>query len=326
MQPIPWHDGELALQSRAGALARMDDVGRRFVRDHMPDQHREFFAQLPFVALGTVAPDGAVWATLRAGRPGFLSSPDPRRLDLSIARDAADPADAGLDDGSAIALLGIDLATRRRNRMNGVLRHAGGAVSHIEVVHSFGNCPRYIQQRTLSFLRDPGEPTHAAPQTLKVLDDAARALIAHAATFFVASYVDLPDTGRQVDVSHRGGKPGFVRLDDDGGMTIPDFNGNRFFNTLGNFMANPKAGVTFVDFDTGELLQMTGRAEVIVDSPEIAAFQGAERLWRFFPDAIVRRPQALPLRWAHDDAGVSPSSLLTGSWSEAADRLRAAAL
>ncbi|WP_423198771.1 FAD-binding oxidoreductase [Cupriavidus sp. H19C3] len=326
MPTLPWHAGELALQSRTGVLAKMDDVGRRYIRDYMPDQHREFYAQLPFVVLGTVALDGRVWATLRAGRPGFLASPDPRRLDLGIAREAADPADAGLEDGAAIGMLGIDLATRRRNRVNGVLRHAAGALSHLAVVHSFGNCPRYIQLRAIEFTRDPAVQTDVAPQRLTALDARARALIAGADTFFVASYVDRDDEGRQVDVSHRGGKPGFVRLDADGGLTIPDFAGNLFFNTLGNLMANPVAGVTFADFNTGELLQMSGRAEVLLDSPEIAAFQGAERLWRFIPEIIVRREQALPMRWAQRHDGASPSSLLTGNWSEAADRLRAAAL
>lgn len=326
MPNSPWHTGELTLQKHAGAAARMDDVGRRFVRDYMPEQHREFYAQVPFIVIGTVTPDGRTWATLRAGRRGFATSPDPRRLDLAIAREASDPADAGLEDGDAVGLLGIDLATRRRNRMNGVLRHAQGRISHVDVVHSFGNCPRYIHQRSIVFIRDPTEQTSVAPQVLDALDAPARALIARSEAFFVSSYVDLPDAGRQVDVSHRGGKPGFVRLDADGGMTIPDFNGNLFFNTLGNFMVNPMAGVTFADLDTGELLQMSGRAEVIIDSPEIAAFQGAERLWRFIPEAIVRRLQALPMRWDRKEDGAAPSSLLTGDWDEAADRLRAAGL
>ncbi|MFC4521021.1 pyridoxamine 5'-phosphate oxidase family protein [Cupriavidus pinatubonensis] len=297
---LPWHAGELALQARFGVAAKMEDVGRRVMRDYMPDQHREFFAQMPFVVLGTVAPDGRVWATLRAGRPGFLQSPDARILEMRLPREAADPADAGMEDGQPLGLLGIDLMTRRRNRMNGVLRRADsdGADLHIDVVQSFGNCPRHIQQRAFRFTRDPSEQTTIAPLAMGALDSRARALIASADAFFVASYADRPEAGRQVDVSHRGGEPGFVRIDADGGLTIPDFAGNLFFNTLGNFMVNPTAGVTFADFDTGELLQMSGRVEVIVDSPEIAAFQGAERLWRFFPEKIVRREAALPMRWA----------------------------
>lgn len=316
------------MQTRVGVAARMDEVGRRVVRDYMPDQHREFFAQLPFVVLGSVAPDGRVWATLRTGAPGFLRSPDPRVLDIAILRDASDPADAGFEDGDAIGLLGIDLATRRRNRMNGVLRFDGAARAHIDVGHSFGNCPRYIHERILTPVDDAagGSNTSTPVQRLEALDERARALIASASALFVASYADLDGEPRQVDVSHRGGKPGFVRLDADGGLTIPDFNGNLFFNTLGNFTLNPVAGVTFADFSTGELLQMYGRTEVIVDSPEIAAFQGAERLWRFFPEQIVRRERALPLRWVTRTDGEAPSSLMTGDWDEAADRLRAASV
>ena len=144
-------------------------------------------------------------------------------------------------------------------------------------------------------------------------------MIAGADTFFVASYVDDAARGRMVDVSHRGGRPGFVRIGADGVLTIPDFSGNRFFNTLGNLIANPKAGLLFVDFETGDLLQLTGDAEVILDLPEIAAVQGAERLWRFTPRRILYRPDALPLRWRFQQDGWSPQSLRTGTWDHAGD-------
>ncbi|MDR3380808.1 2Fe-2S iron-sulfur cluster-binding protein [Cupriavidus basilensis] len=328
----PWHAGERCLQARAGVAGRMEDVGQRVVRNYMPDQHREFFAQLPMVVLGAVAPDGRVWATLRAGQPGFLHSPDATTLNIAMAREPADPADAGMEDGGAIGLLGIDLLTRRRNRMNGTARRGAGAgdgsdgVLRIDVGQSFGNCPQYIQKRVFEFTRAPGTPTPAAARHFTALDARARTLIGSADTFFVASYADLEEGERQVDVSHRGGKPGFVRIDADGGLTIPDFAGNLFFNTLGNFVVNPIAGLVFADFSTGDLLQLSGKAEVILDSPEIAAFQGAERLWRFLPEQIVRRDKALPLRWQPQTDGASPNSLMTGSWDEAASRQRAAAL
>ncbi len=298
---LPWHAGELALQARVGALDKMRDIGGRFIRDYMPDQHRSFFAQLPFIVVGAVDQAGRPWATLRAGPPGFLAAPDPRRLDLDIAREAADPADAGLEDGQAVGLLGMELSTRRRNRLNGILRHARGRISHVDVIHSYGNCARYIHPRIWEWTRAPIVSTALAPQAFEVLDAPARALIARSRSFFVASYAVMPDGGRQVDVSHRGGDAGFVRLDADGGMTIPDYNGNRFFNTLGNMMLNPMAGLAFVDFDSGDLLQMTGRTEVILEGPEIGRFEGAERLWRFLPERVVRRPQALPLRWRSAD-------------------------
>ncbi|AHG44620.1 pyridoxamine 5'-phosphate oxidase [Rhizobium leguminosarum bv. trifolii CB782] len=298
----PWHEGELAMQRSVGVVERMDGPGRNFVRKAMPEQHRAFFPMLPFLVLGAVDAKGDVWATVRAGRPGFMSSPEPEVLDVRLPRDPADPADSGMEDGDAIAMLGIQLETRRRNRLNGVIGRTYTGAFRVRVGQSFGNCPQYIQPRSSEFVRDPDVPTAMTPLHSGHLDDRTRRMIESADTFFVASYVDREDGERQVDVSHRGGYAGFVRVSAEGGLTIPDFSGNRFFNTLGNFLVNPKAGLVFVDFETGDMLQMTGRTEVLLDSPEITGFQGAERLWRFTPEQIVLRPDSLPLRWRQESA------------------------
>ncbi|RYD29925.1 MAG: hypothetical protein EOP57_00945, partial [Sphingomonadales bacterium] len=97
-----------------------------------------------------------------------------------------------------------------------------------------------------------------------------------------------------------------------------------FFNTLGNFAVNPRAGLLFVDHETGDMLQIAGSVEIILNSPEIAAFEGAERLWRVMPEKVVLRRDALPLRWCFLEDGMSPSSLMTGDWREAASRLKVA--
>ncbi|MDE1996909.1 MAG: pyridoxamine 5'-phosphate oxidase family protein, partial [Rhizobiaceae bacterium] len=319
----PWHAGEIALQKKAGVAERMAEVGPRVLRDHLIEQHRNFYPQLPFIVLGAVDPEGNAWATLRAAHPGFLQSPDIHTLSVDLVRDPADPADAGMDDGDAVGMLGIELHTRRRNRLNGTIRRTGDRGFDVTVRQAYGNCPQYIQLRDFSFIRDPSQGADEAALHLTALDARSRQIIVSADTFFVASYVDREDGLRQVDVSHRGGKPGFVRIGEDGVLTIPDFAGNLFFNTLGNFLVNPKAGLVFADFESGELLQLTGTSEVMLDSPEIAAFQGAERLWRFTPTKIVRRPGALPLRLHARENGASPNSMMTGSWGDAANRLKA---
>ena len=326
----PWHAGELAIQHSVGAVDRMDMPGRKFVRTFLLEQHREFYPLLPFVVLGSVDAQGDAWATVRCGEPGFLHSPDPWTLHVAAGRDAADPAEPGLAHGNAVGLLGVDLMTRRRNRLNGSVRRSAGGETDgafdISVVQSFGNCPRYIQNRSFRWVRPAGAPTQAPVAELASLDESAQALITQADTFYVASYAHGEDGSRQVDVSHRGGKPGFVRINSDGSLTIPDFSGNLFFMTLGNFLVNPKAGLLFIDSGTGEMLQMTGEASVILDSPEIAAFEGAERLWTFKPRRIVRRPDALPMRWSMATDGWSPHLQMTGNWAEAHQRLAVAQL
>jgi ferredoxin-NADP reductase len=107
-----------------------------------------------------------------------------------------------------------------------------------------------------------------------------------------------------MDASHRGGDPGFVRVEGPRRLVFPDYAGNKHFNTLGNLLLDPRAGLLFVDFERGSLVQMTGHASIDWDSPEIAGFPGARRLVRFELDEAVVLEDALPLRWGSSGEGV----------------------
>lgn len=311
----PWHAGERAMQARLGVAERMAAIGPRMIHARLPEQHRTFYAQLPWLVLGAVDGAGMVWATVLEGAPGFVDSPDPGTLRVAALPGADDPAGPGFAAGSALGALGIEPATRRRNRVNGRVqaREAGGFVVAVE--QAFGNCPQYIQARV------PVAAGEGAGPVLRggSLDEAARRMISAADTCFVASYVDVDgDPGRRsVDVSHRGGRPGFVRVDGpsaEGGdvLTMPDFAGNLQFNTLGNLLTNPRAGLLFVDFVTGDVLQVSGATELVFAGEEVARFEGAERLWRLRVAQVVRRPGALRWRWRFVE--FARTTLDTGRW------------
>ncbi|MET1080779.1 MAG: pyridoxamine 5'-phosphate oxidase family protein [Pseudomonas sp.] len=318
----PWHAGEKHLQAQVGVSEGMERLGRQVIRDHMPEQHRAFYRQLPFLLYGSVNAQGAPWTGILEGPAGFIQTPDARTLRLDGRFEADDPAAAGLAPGAAIGLLGIELHSRRRNRVNGQVTAMDKHGLTLAVSQAFGNCPQYIQRRVSNADATSG----AAPQPVQRqtgLDAAARGLIGAADTFFVSSYVEHADGSRAVDCSHRGGQAGFVKVEEDC-LTIPDFAGNLHFNTLGNLLLNPRAGLLFIDFVSGELLQLSGSTELILEGPQIAAFQGAERLWRFRVEQLVRRPAALSWRGQFQD--YSPNSLMTGSWPAADARLRGVAL
>jgi len=319
MEPSPWHAGEKQLQAHVGVAERMEVFGRKVIRSEMPDQHRKFYEQLPFMVYGAVDAHGRPWASLLEGPPGFAHSPQPDRLQFDTLPATDDPAQ--LVEGAAIGLLGIELHTRRRNRLNGHLHEMTPQSFTVMVDQAFGNCPQYIQLR--QFRSVPlADPSTRMAQHSTGLDDVAKRMIGEADTFFVSSYVDI-EGERSVDVSHRGGQAGFVKVEGNC-LTIPDFAGNLHFNTLGNLLLNPRAGLLFIDFNSGDVLHLSGRTEITLEGPEVEAFQGAERLWTFHVEQVVRRPAALALRWRFD--GVSPTSLLTGNWEQAAARLQARTL
>jgi predicted pyridoxine 5'-phosphate oxidase superfamily flavin-nucleotide-binding protein len=312
----PFHAGEIEAQLRAGVQMRGAPI-----RDFMPDQHRAFFAMLPFVVIGTNDRSGWPVASILAGPQGFIASPDPRHLTLSVLPDAIDPIAPLLVPGAPFGMLGIDLGTRRRNRANGRVVAADaagdGAALQLEVLQSFGNCPQYIQGR-LAYYTPPAEERML--ERLAQLDGEALAQLRRADTFFVATST-AARTGHAfgVDVSHRGGRPGFVRVDPvskdrDSVLTVPDFRGNRYFNTLGNLVLEPRAALLFVDFDRGDLLHVQGTTEIVWDGPEVRSFHGAERLWRLRVERAWRRRAALPLRWMFRE--FSPFVEATGEWCE----------
>lgn len=316
MNGTSWHEGERAMQARAGVRERMEAVGSLVLRDHMPDPHRDFFAQLPFLVAGSIDAAGQPWASVLAAPAGFAHSPDPRRLRVDALPSGDDPLAQALATGASIGLLGIQPLTRRRNRMNGRVAGVDGTGFSVDVAQSFGNCPRYIQAREPVFV--DAARTAGAPRRAERLDAAARRLIAQADTFFIATSHPLAGMAGQaqgVDVSHRGGRPGFVQVGGDDTLTVPDFAGNAFFNTLGNIAVNPRAGLLFIDFERGDLLQVAVEAQVVWDGPELAAFEGAERLLRMQVVSMLHRPAALPLRWGQ--AAPSPFLAATGRWPDA---------
>jgi predicted pyridoxine 5'-phosphate oxidase superfamily flavin-nucleotide-binding protein len=306
MGAIPFHADELAAQQRAGF-----GTSGSGIRDFMLEQHRDFFAALPHVFISGI--DSAGWpiAALLEGDPGFVASPDPVTLRIRALPASDDPAAATIRVGREIGILGIDFATRRRNRANGVISDVDATTFTVAIKQSFGNCPQYIQRRTLHH----ADLLRGDARKLDSLDDIARALIQRSDTFFAASRsrVEAGDTGG-ADISHRGGRPGFVRVQGDT-LSIPDFRGNRYLNTLGNLLGEPRSSLLFLDFETGDLLQLQGLASIDWNPSESDRIQGAERIWHFRVMQGWYRPHAAAIRGTFID--YSPVTLRTGTWAVA---------
>lgn len=295
-----FHPGEQALQTRAGSRERLAQIGERIIRPDMSEQIQAFFAQLPYVVLAARDGSGQPWATLLTGKPGFIRAHQPERLALRAELLAGDPLAGGLRNGAAVGLLGLAAQSRRRNRVNGTILTSGEGGLELAVTQSFGNCPKYIVPRAARHTGGIAAPTSVSRQA--GLSAAARALVARADTFFIASChpeAGLADDARLgMDVSHRGGAPGFVTLDDQHRLLIEDFAGNNYFNTLGNLLLNPRCGLLFVDFDQGDLIWLAAEAEVIESGAELAPYPGVARLLRLRITESRHRPGPLPVHWS----------------------------
>ena len=315
----PFHPGEQAIQNKLGVRDQMERFGRQVIVDYLPEQHRHFYPQLPYVFIGHVDHAGRPWASILFNDPGFMVSPDPKQLVINARPVVGDPLVAATI-GDRIGVLGIELSTRRRNRLCAKIRQIQHQQITLTVDQAFGNCPQYIQARKIL----PREPQRIETSTFCALDQTTQALIERSDTFFVASHLPATQTSGNAkategtDISHRGGKPGFIRVDDARTLTIPDYRGNFHFNTLGNFIQNPVAGLLFIDFQQGDIVMLTGTVELIWASDELPYFEGAERLWTFTLTEGRKIRSALPFDFQLES--VSPNTALTGTWQSAQER------
>lgn len=293
----PFHEGEQRVQARLGVREEIEPWARRVVRPFLPEEHRAFHAQLPFLVLAARDGQGRPWATLLAEEPGFVSSPDVHSLRIAAVPPRGDALADALSSGDDVGLLGIELHTRRRNRVNGRVVRRESSGFQLAVDQSFGNCPQYITERGWQRVDAGAGPPVSTRRSSLSPDDPA--LVRGADTFFIATGFrgegERPAYG--MDASHRGGPPGFVQVRSPRELVFPDYAGNNHFNTLGNLHMDPRAGLLFVDFERGDLLQLTGRARIDWDAPEIQRIPGARRLVHFEIEERIHLQGALPLRW-----------------------------
>ena len=302
----PFHDGEIAVQERAGErdIARRHGaaISPRIIPGALP-----FLARQRLVALAAAGDDGYLWTSVWYGEPGFVQSADGERVSIRpslMARSPDDPVLRRLAIGRDIGILAIEFTSRRRLRINGTVQNISADEISVFVSESVPNCPKYIQRRQphdVSPTATPSSPR--ATEWGGTLDEPRRALIARTDTAFVGSL----HPARGVDASHRGGAPGFIQVVDATTLRVPDYPGNSMFMTLGNFEIDPRASLAALDFDRGQVLCLSGTARLHfgVENPQHPT-GGTGRYWdlavREWIQFELQSAAAAALRWELLDA------------------------
>jgi predicted pyridoxine 5'-phosphate oxidase superfamily flavin-nucleotide-binding protein len=290
-----YHAGEIAVQERIGerevAVRRASIVGER-----LAPGARGFLDQQGVAAVAAEAPDGSVWVSFWCGAPGFLRSDESGEyVGFTAALDLTAPGDPVRDivrAGSPLGMVVIDLSTRRRLRINGVVNRAAAAGFVLEVRETLGNCPKYIQRRKRA--DEPADSAADGATNGHVLDDERRRFVARCDTLFVGSI----HAERGLDASHRGGAPGFVQVMDDVTLRIPDYEGNSMYQTLGNFEVDSRAALALIDFERRRVLCLTGNASSTFGSEDPRhPTGGTGRYWSFTVHRWIELPLPPTVTW-----------------------------
>lgn len=249
-----YHAGEIAVQERAGVREMSGRVANG-IRDFVVPAAADFLETQAFVVASIADNAGNVWA---------IPLPAPLQMGDNN-RQVRVPANLS----GAVGFVIMDFAHRKRMRVNGVC-DAGT----LHVGECYANCPQYLQKRSGNEQeRGASAPVPIPVSGANALSDAQTDAIRAADTFFIATR----NGNISADASHRGGNPGFVKVENDATLSWRDYPGNTMFNTLGNLQTDARAGLFFPDFATGNALLLSGTARVVWDAPDSRAMVFAVR-------------------------------------------------
>ena len=299
---VAYHSGELAAQDKAGTrgvaaeliVAKSDSL-------NFSANHDAFLAAQCFAVISSVdLISGKVWVTPLFAREGELTAASENEITLSVDSIPVGDVLRTVKSNTPLSLLGIDLGRRIRHRISGhAVVSAGNSDTrlHFRVNEYSPNCPKYINRRQIVLDTDNPDSVvkNAKRQDRSTITDSDKAFIESMDTLWIGSYA--PESG--ADCNHRGGKPGFIRVTSASTIEWPEYRGNGMFFTSGNLENYSQAGVTLVDFESGSIIQMTGRAEV--DWAHDGEYEGATRLMKFEVEQLVRIDQVTTHRWTRLD-------------------------
>ncbi|MFF2154042.1 pyridoxamine 5'-phosphate oxidase family protein [Paenibacillus chitinolyticus] len=288
-----FHQGERIVQNRVGARAAADRVGR-MIQPFIPTGFEHFLQQQSIVVLASTDAAGAVWASLITGDPGMIRVKNPKTIEIRTLFTPQDPCIRNIQYNENVGLIIIDFEHQIRIRVNGTAKFIHDDTLRVEVEQVYGNCPKHIQKRSLTQLDCNFELIQTSVESGELTSEHKR-WIENADTFFIAS--SGPEG--KADASHRGGNPGFVKTLGHGALVFPDYSGNMLFNTLGNIEVNPHTGILFLDFESGQTLQLTGRSKIVweICEKERLVFPGAQRLIEFQIDRVIQTEHVIPFKW-----------------------------
>ena len=301
----PFHKGEIDLQARAGASTELAVMANRAITNFMPMQHQTFLMMQPMIFVGAEDQQQDIWASTLVGKPGFIQIHDKYKFTINSQFVDIDPLAGNLKAGDEMGLLGFQFEIRLRNRISAKLTDVTDSNMTLEVKQCYGNCPKYIQRRQGKMITPREAPKSIA---FDCFDEEMSFFIDAVDSLFIASqHIDGDENlNRGVDVSHRGGMPGFVRIVDNKTLLIPDYIGNNFFNTMGNISLNPKVGIQFLDYENGHRVMVTGTTEIIWAEDEELPFDGVDRMIRFILKHGYHLKNIFPFEW--EFKGYSPFS------------------
>ncbi len=255
-----FHEGEAQIQASVGIDTAAFDRGvEEAFRPALSPIEVRFVGARTFSVAASIDDGGRPWASPLFGPAGALFTvQDDTTVRVKPQPIAGDPLHDNVRSNGEMGVLYFDPSRRRRAKSLGRATTDNSGTFEYRMHRNFGICNKYIFKRS-----NDVEPSTTQRRNVEFAARAGlsaddKAQLGSTDTTFLASHSDRFGA----DATHRGGPAGFVSVVDDSTITMPDYMGNGMFQTLGNLQLDDRVGLSSVDFETGRLLQLTGRGSI----------------------------------------------------------------
>jgi len=250
-----YHDGERYIQEQMEVRDKSDSRSSMIYQE-MPVVAAQFLESLNFAVLTFSNSKQELFSSVLSDFNSFITILNSKEIVMNLEKSSFIPSDILEEKNLNIGILGLEFENRMRIRVNGKGKIKDNKL-HLIIDNVYSNCPKYINDRKIIGKVDFFN--NSIIHKYAILEKACKKIIEYSDTFFIASSYE----NKGADISHKGGKKGFLKILNPTELKFNDFPGNNMYNTLGNIHINPNISILIVDFVNNDILHINGQAKII---------------------------------------------------------------
>jgi uncharacterized protein len=250
-----YHDGERYIQEQMGVRDKSDSLSSMIYHE-MPVVAAQFLESLNFAVVTFSTSNQELFSSVLFDINSFITILHTKEIVINLEKSSFIPDNILGEKNLNIGLLGLEFENRMRIRVNGKGKIEDNKL-FLVIDEVYSNCPKYINDRKIvgkvDFFND------SILDKYTTLVNECKKIIENSDTFFIATNHE----NKGSDISHKGGKKGFLKIISPTQLEFDDFPGNNMYNTLGNIYTNPNISILIVDFASNDILHINGHAKII---------------------------------------------------------------
>lgn len=250
-----YHEGEIRIQELMGVRTISDSLSSMIQKD-MSVVAIQFLKALSFSVITFSKETTILHSSIVFGFDSFIKILTKNELLIDLTNRSFIPKEILEGKVLNIGFIGLDFENKMRIRINGKGDIKNNQL-HLVIDEIYSNCPKYITDRKLKGKLDFSDEIKLYKNSF--LEGNSKHILSNTDTFFLSTI----HKSKGADISHKGGKKGFLRVISSTKFEFDDFPGNNLYNSIGNIYTNPNINILAIDFFSNDILHIVGTAKII---------------------------------------------------------------